>query len=95
MLVTKEELIQYTKQQLKSSSDFGPFYRIKDIKILEVTINEPFAVAYVQYKTEVYKIEGGFIPNIGKFVDGTLTIDLTKTEFKRDIKINRILNPDD
>jgi hypothetical protein len=95
MKLTKEELIEYTKNHLKMSSDFGAFYRIKDIKILEVTINEPFSVAYVQYKTEVYKIEGGFIPNIGKFVDGTLTIDLTKTEFKRDIKINRILNPDD
>ena len=94
MLVTKEEVIEYTKNHLKMSSDFGPFYRIKDIKILEVTINEPFAVAYVQYKTEVYKIDGGFTPNVGKFVDGTLTIDLTKSEFKRDIKINRILNPD-
>jgi hypothetical protein len=94
MKLTKEELIEYTKNHLKMSSDFGSFYRIKDIKILEVTINEAFSVAYVQYKTEVYKIEGGFIPNFGKFVDGTLTIDLTELEFKRDIKINRILNPD-
>jgi len=94
MLVTKEEVIEYTKNHLKMSSDFGPFYKIKDIKILEVTINDPFAVAYVQYKTEVYKIHDGFIPNVGKFVDGTLTIDLTEPEFKRDIKINRILNPD-
>ena len=49
MKVSKEELIQYTKQHLKSSSDFGPFYRIKDIKILEVTINKStFVLRFVK-----------------------------------------------
>ena len=94
MLVTKEELIQYTKQQLKSSSDFGPFYRIKDIKILEVTINEPFAVAYVQYKTEVYKIEGGLSRNLRcprQKNSGCLPVLLYGSDYCKMISIRRKL----